>query len=292
MDTSGRHATPPRVAVVTVGYDSDEVMPLFLASIDAASSEPVLVVVADNAPALGGLRGIAERAGAGYLALPSNPGYGGGMNAAVATLPDSVEWILVSNPDVVLAPGSIDALVAVGDDDDSIGAVGPRTESPSGEVYPSARRIPSLRTGVGHALFANIWIGNPWTRAYREEQGDPAVARDAGWLSGACVLVRRRAFEALGGFDEGYFMYFEDVDLGFRLGRAGWRNRYTPTARVVHTGAHSTGSRSALMLSAHHDSAKRFLGKKYAGPVLAPVRLALRVGLSLRLAAIRRRLRG
>ena len=292
MDTSDRSAATPRIAVVTVGYDSDSVMPAFLASIGAATREDVAVVVADNAPGLGDLAALASAAGAGYVPIPSNPGYGGGMNAAIRTLPASVEWILVSNPDVTLGPGAIDALVAVGDADPGIGSVGPRTESESGEVYPSARRIPSLRTGVGHALFANIWIGNPWSRAYREELGDPALARDAGWLSGACVLVRRRAFDEIGGFDEGYFMYFEDVDLGFRLGRAGWRNRYAPTSRVVHTGAHSTGTRSELMLAAHHDSAKRFLAKKYPGAVLAPVRLALRAGLTLRLAAIRRRLRG
>jgi N-acetylglucosaminyl-diphospho-decaprenol L-rhamnosyltransferase len=156
-------------------------------------------------------------------------------------------------------------------------------------VYPSARALPSLRTGIGHALFANIWLGNPWTRAYRRDSSSDPVRRDAGWLSGACVLVRKSAFDELGGFDDGYFMYFEDVDLGYRLGKAGYRNVYEPAAVVVHSGAHSTSDHSARMISVHHESARRFLTRKYSGWYLWPVRVALTVGLDLRSALLSRR---
>jgi N-acetylglucosaminyl-diphospho-decaprenol L-rhamnosyltransferase len=162
--------------------------------------------------------------------------------------------------------------------------------NPDGSVYPSARAVPSLRTGIGHALFANLWQRNPWTLAYRRESDPSDQARDAGWLSGSCLMVRRSAFDAIDGFDEGYFMYFEDVDLGFRLGRAGYRNVYEPSAQVTHVGAHSTGSESARMVAAHHASARRFLSKKYAGWWLWPVRVVLRVGLAIRSRAIQRRL--
>src|SRR5690606_10093760 len=106
--------------------------------------------------------------------------------------------------------------------------LGPRVLNEDGTTYPSARAVPSLRTGVGHALFTNLWTANPWSRRYRDDLAPADEARDAGWLSGSCVLVRRRAFDELGGFDEGYFMYFEDVDLGYRLGKAGYRNVYEP----------------------------------------------------------------
>jgi N-acetylglucosaminyl-diphospho-decaprenol L-rhamnosyltransferase len=134
---------------------------------------------------------------------------------------------------------------------------------------------------VGHALLTGVWPRNPWTRAYRADESQPGE-RTVGWLSGSCVLLRRSAFDAVGGFDEGYFMYFEDVDLGFRLGRAGWSNLYVPSARVVHTGAHSTATESARMLKAHHDSAYRYLQKKYPGALLAPLRWSLRLGLTVR----------
>lgn len=279
----------PRIGVVTVAYRSDDVLPAFLASVAAASAEPVAVVVADNAPDTGGARAAAEAAGAGYVALPANPGYGAAMNAGGATLPASVEWVLIANPDVVLAPGSLDTLRDAAEADGQIAAVGPAVLNPDGSVYPSARAIPSVRTGIGHALFANLWQDNPWTRRYKLETDEAPVARDAGWLSGSCLLVRRRVFDELGGFDEGYFMYFEDVDLGYRLGRAGYRNRYEPTATVTHLGAHSTSAESERMIRAHHDSARRFLGRKYAGWYLWPVRATLAVGLALRSRVVARR---
>jgi N-acetylglucosaminyl-diphospho-decaprenol L-rhamnosyltransferase len=222
--------------------------------------------------------------------MAANPGYGGAVNAGVKALPESVEWVLISNPDVVLGTGSIDALRSAAAADDAIAAVGPAVLNPDGSVYPSARAVPSLRTGVGHALFANLWQRNPWTLAYRRETDPSDETRDAGWLSGSCLLVRRSAFDRVGGFDEGYFMYFEDVDLGFRLARDGFRNVYEPAARVTHAGAHSTGGESARMVVAHHDSARRFLSKKYAGWWLWPVRVTLAIGLALRSRAIRRRL--
>jgi N-acetylglucosaminyl-diphospho-decaprenol L-rhamnosyltransferase len=233
---------------------------------------------------------VASDFGADYLPLKRNVGYGSAINAAVRTLPESIDWILVVNPDVVLGAGSIDALVAAGDEDPRVGAVGPTTLTSEGEVYPSARSVPSLRTGVGHALFANLWLDNPWSRAYRQDTTAEQLRRDAGWLSGACVLVRRSLFDELGGFDEGYFMYFEDVDLGYRIGKAGYRNVYEPDATVTHTGAHSTTSESGRMISAHHDSARRFLNRKYSKKWMWPIRVSLTIGLQVRSTLVRRRL--
>lgn len=280
-----------RIAAITVSYGSLEVLPALLASIPPASLYPISTYVADNKSQdeTENAAGISREYSATYVPLPSNVGYGSAINAATRQLPPSVEWILVVNPDVVLGAGSIDAMVDTGDQDPLIGAVGPKTLTRDGDVYPSARSVPSLRTGVGHALFANLWLDNPWTRAYRHDTDTEPVRRDAGWLSGACVLVRRSVFEQLGGFDEGYFMYFEDVDLGYRLGKAGYRNVYEPRATVTHTGAHSTNSDSDRMISAHHESARRFLSRKYSGVWLWPIRVALTIGLQLRSALVRRR---
>lgn len=273
---------PPRAGVVTVSYGSGDVLGRFLDSVSGASAAHTALVVADNRsePAI---REIAESHGAVYIALPENRGYGAGVNAAVSALPSSVEWILISNPDIELGAGSLDRLIAIGRSDDRIGSVGPRILTPDRLVYPSAREIPSLRTGIGHALLATVWPSNPWTRRYRSEQADPETPRDAGWLSGACLLVRRDAFRALGGFDVDYFMYFEDVDLGRRLGSSGYRNVYSPDATVIHAGGHSTaGGTSVGMIAEHHRSARRFVRSKYRGVLLAPVRAALITGLTAR----------
>jgi N-acetylglucosaminyl-diphospho-decaprenol L-rhamnosyltransferase len=271
----------PEIAVITVSYASEGVLGPFLDSVAAACSVAVEIVVADNKPGEHSeVQRLAATHEALYLPLPANPGYGGAMNAAIATLPASVQWILISNPDIVLCAGAVDRLIEVGRSADDIGSVGPLVMT-DGVPYPSARSVPSLRTGIGHALFARVWPSNPWTRRYHGATADGGEA-DAGWLSGSCLLVRRAAFDEVGGFDEGYFMYFEDVDLGYRLGKRGWRNRYAPASMVEHSGAHSTTGESRRMIDAHHRSAYRFLTKKYPGPLLAPLRLVLRTGLAIR----------
>ena len=285
MGTSPGADTPilSRAAVITVSYGSDEVLPGLLASVPGAAHETATdLVVVDNLPDDDAVAGIAERFGARYLRLDSNRGYGGAMNAGAAELRPDVEWVLIANPDVELGEGTIDTLVRLGRSDPSIGSLGPAILTSEGTVYPSARSVPSLRNGIGHALFANIWSTNPWTRAYRRDAGPLDRQRDAGWLSGSCVLVRRSAFEAIGGFDEGFFMYFEDVDLGQRLGRNGFRNVYVPSVAAIHSGAHATKAHSAAMLRAHHASAKRFVALRYGAPHLWPVRAILTVGLSVR----------
>ncbi|HEV7741956.1 MAG TPA: glycosyltransferase family 2 protein [Pseudolysinimonas sp.] len=270
-----------RVAVVTVTYNSGDDIEPFLTSARAAGADSV--VVSDNpSPQSATTIERAERSGARVVRMPSNVGYGGGVNAAVATLAADIDAVLISNPDVRLTPDAIRLLAQTLAEDPQIGAVGPEILNDDGTVYPSARRVPSLRTGVGHALFFRVWPRNPWTRAYRQEDVDPTARRDVGWLSGACLLVRRTAFDDIGGFDERYFMYFEDVDLGYRLGKAGWRNLFEPAARVLHSGGKSTASLRPQMLIAHHRSADRFLASKYPGRVLAPLRFALHVGLDLR----------
>jgi N-acetylglucosaminyl-diphospho-decaprenol L-rhamnosyltransferase len=268
------------VAVVTVSYNSEDVITGFLESARGGSS---LMVVADN-PSPQSERTIshAKAAGAIVVRMPDNVGYGGAINAAIQSLSPEIDAILISNPDVRIGAGAIARMLETLRSADDIGAVGPKILNDDGTVFPSARQIPSLRTGVGHALFFRVWPSNPWSRRYRQEGIDPDVRRDVGWLSGACLLVEREAFEQIGGFDESYFMYFEDVDLGHRLSKSGWRNVFEPAAQVTHIGGTSTASARPQMLVTHHRSAYRFLASKYPGPLLAPLRWALHAGLVVR----------
>jgi len=275
-----------RVAVVTVSYGSEKVLGPFLASLEQGTNLSPQVIVVDNKSAGTGdeVAIITTAAGAEYLPLATNRGYGHAVNEAVRNLSPQVDWVVISNPDVTVNPGSIDLLLATADADATIAAVGPCILTADGQVYPSARSIPSLRSGIGHAIFANLWPSNPWSRRYRKANDVHLSQRDAGWLSGAFLVVRRSVFDELAGFDESYFMYFEDVDLGYRIGKLGLRNVYQPNAAVVHTGAHSTSTKdeSARMIRAHHKSAQKFLSKKYSGPFFVPVRVALAIGLGIR----------
>ena len=129
-------------------------------------------------------------------------------------------------------------------------------------MYPSARHLPSLIRGGMHAVVGPVWRSNPWTAAYRQDRLEPSE-RPVGWLSGSCLLLRSAAFDEIGGFDERYFMYMEDVDLGDRLGRAGWQNVYVPSAEVLHDKGHSTGRDPARNLAAHHTSTYTFLADRH-----------------------------
>lgn len=271
------------VAVVTVSYNSGRHLHKFLSSVRASERQQVMIVVADNGSTdIETARAVCREFSAEFLELGDNFGYGGAMNRAIATLPSSVTAILVTNPDVEFTPGAISALASSLDSLPSAGAVGPRVLNSDGTVYPSARQLPSLRSGTGHALFGRVWPTNPWTTRYLTDVSQASDTRETGWLSGSCLMVRRSAFDAVDGFDDAFFMYFEDVDLGYRMGKSGWLNFYVPTAIVTHTGAHSTSTESGRMLQAHHKSAYLYLSRKYSAWYLAPLRWGLRLALGFR----------
>ena len=284
--------TAPRygdeLAVVTVTYSPGETLETFLDSLDKATSARPQVVLADNGSTDGAPEQAAEREGVQLLRIGENVGYGTAANRGVAELGPEVGWVVVVNPDVEWQPGSLDELLAARRRWPRAAALGPLIREPGGDVYPSARQLPSLGRGIGHALLAPVWPGNPWTREYRQEAAEIGE-RTAQWLSGSCLLLRRAAFESVDGFDPRYFMYFEDVDLGDRLGRAGWLSVYVPTAEVTHLGGHSTSRVSDLMLAEHHRSTYRYLADRHPGALRTPLRLALRAGLAARSALLRRR---
>lgn len=276
---------PANVAVITVSYNSSSQLDDFLASAVTTVAKAEQILVVDNASSdIETTRSLTAKHGVMLLELSENRGYGGAVNAGAATLSSTLEFIVVANPDLLFTPDAVALLVSAAEANSQIASTGPRVLNVDGTTYPSARAIPSLRVGIGHALFANVWPRNPWTRAYHSNVTTRSEQAPVGWLSGSCVCVRRSVFESVGGFDEGYFMYFEDVDLGYRLGKLGFTNLFVPAAEVTHIGGVSTAAHSKAMLRVHHDSAYRFLTKKYPGPLLAPLRWALRLALSARVA--------
>ncbi|HEY0215944.1 MAG TPA: glycosyltransferase family 2 protein [Cellulomonas sp.] len=277
---TGDGSTRESVRVVCIVYQPGEELSDFARSLATASTADVELVLVDNGTDPTVADAVAAEVGGRVVRTGKNLGYGGGANAgaAGATQP----WLVVANPDIVWQPGSLDVLLAAGGRHPTAGALGPALLNEDGTVYPSARELPSLTQGTGHAVLGKVWPGNPWTRAYQRRQETAGEERVAGWLSGACLVLRRDAFEAVGGFDDDYFMFFEDVDLGERLGRAGRANVYVPSARVVHVGGVSWKAKPARMISAHHASARRYLHHRYHRWYQWPVRAAITVGLRTR----------
>ena len=274
---------------MVVTYNPGETLAAFVTSVAAATESGAAEIVmvdngsTDGAPQATGAAGLAH-----LIETGRNLGYGAAAN--IGARDAESPWLVICNPDIEWHPGALDALLAAAERWPAAGAFGPAILEPDGTVYPSARALPSLRNGVGHALFSRLWPTNPWTRRYR----GPIDGRErvAGWLSGSCVAVRREAFEAIGGFDTGFFMFFEDVDLGHRLGKAGYPSVYVPSATVTHLGGHSWRARPEPMIGAHHASAERYLTQRYGAWYQGPVRVALRIGLTARHALQVRRTRG
>ena len=248
------------VRAIVVNYASASVLPACVTSLLAAGVAQVVVV--DNGHRRGRCDEAAETSlrdaglGVDWVVAGANLGYGRAMNLGARSLGDCD--VLVCNPDIVVEAGSVNDLARVLAEDATVGIVGPRLRNLDGSTYPSARTFPSLVDAAGHGLLGLVWPDNPFSRRYRLLDWDHEQRRDIDWVSGACFLIRRETWSALGGFDPRYFMYMEDVDLCWRAGRAGWRVVYQPRAEVVHAQGVSAETRPYRMILAHHRSMLQF----------------------------------
>lgn len=205
-----------------------------------------------------------------------NLGYGQAAN--LGTERTSAPYVLLLNADTTVV-GGLGSLVTELDEQRDVAVVGPRVRYPDGSHQASARRLPSTMDAIGHGVLGQWLPGNPFSRRYRMLDLDPELTRDVDWLSGCALLIRRRAFEEVGGFDPAYFMYVEDVDLGWRLRRAGWRLRYQPAAEVSHVVGAATSRRRVRMVVEHARSLDRFYGRMHPHGIGRLLRPLVRVGL-------------
>jgi N-acetylglucosaminyl-diphospho-decaprenol L-rhamnosyltransferase len=254
-----------RWSAVIVNYEGGPALVEAARSILADTSAGVSeVVVVDNGSQDGSAEQVRRELPAVTVIDPrSNGGYASAANRGVDATTAPV--VAICNCDIVLKDGTAAAMLSKFDEADDIGAVGPLIRNPDGSRYPSARAIPRLVDAVGHGMFGLVAPGNRFTRRYRELDADPFQPRDVGFLSGAAVWLRREAMHSVGGWDEGYFMYVEDVDLCWRLRNAGWRVVYEPGGEVVHVQGASTVRHPYRMLYAHHRSLLRFAAKRWRG---------------------------
>lgn len=267
------------MTAVVVNYNAAGVLPGCVRSLRAAGVRRVVVVdngsTDDSRAALAAADPDAE-----WMPTGRNMGYGAAANMAAAVAPG--DDILVCNPDIVVDRGMVDALAARLAADPAVGVVGPRLHNADGSIYPSARTFPDIADAVGHGLLGLIAPGNRFTRRYRLLDWDHAEARPVDWVSGACFLARRAAWDAVGGFDPSFFMYMEDVDLCWRLREAGWGAGYEPEAEVTHLQGVSANQHPYRMLAAHHASMWRFARRTTSGTRRAWLPI-IGVGLAARL---------
>ena len=278
------------VAAVLVSWN---VRDLLLRCIDSLKADGVsVIVVLDNDSKDDSVAAVRRaHPDVELVELDHNTGFGGGVNRAVPHT--STKYVLVTTPDVYVEPGSTKALQAVLDEHPDVGFVAPRIDTPDGQLYPSVRRLPSFVDATGHAFLHFFWRSNPFSRRYMMLDWDHSTAADVDWVACTHFLERREAWDAVGGFDEQFFMFLEDVDLCSRLRDAGWKIRYEPASVVQHEISASADQIPYRMIATHHLSIYRFNRKRLTGGrrLLLPV---IAAGLALRtlLAWVQRAFRG
>jgi N-acetylglucosaminyl-diphospho-decaprenol L-rhamnosyltransferase len=254
--------------VVLVTHESRDHVLAALASIERLARTAGRVVVVDSGSSDGTAAAVhAAHADVDVLEL-DNVGYARAANAGVRRLPAEVDAVLIANADVVVTEGAVEQLVAVLDGDQGVALVGPRVRYPDGAHQASARRSPDLATAVVHGLVGWIVPSNPATRRYHALDltgPDAHDACDVDWVSGCAFMVRRSAFERVGGFDAGYRLFVEDVDLCDRLRSAGHRVRFAPSALVVHHVGASTSTRPLRSRIAHAQGLDRYVAARLHG---------------------------
>ncbi|MFV9503204.1 MAG: glycosyltransferase family 2 protein [Oscillochloridaceae bacterium umkhey_bin13] len=274
--------SPCSIAVVIVSYNTKTLLQACLDSLRACTL-PLHIVVVDNA-SHDGTPAMVRRdfPEVELLALDRNQGFAAGNNAGLRYLAPWPAYLLLLNPDTVVHPGAIEAMVAFLAAHPRVGMVGPRLLNPDGSLQPSAFRFPTLLMDTldlfppGEVLPGRLY-GSWWHGRYPQEQGDQPFAIDH--PLGACMLVRRAVLDQVGLFDERYFMYSEEVAWCWRIRQARWAIWQQPAARVTHVGGAATSQVRTRMFAALWQSRAQFAAERGPAWRLSAHRTIVRLGM-------------
>ena len=268
----------PTVSVITVTWNSVECIGPFLDSVRETGDDlpgGVETVVVDNCSSDGTRDEVrAMDAAAKLLVTHRNLGYGGAANVGLAAAKG--ETLLVANPDVVFQPGALLALHERLTCEPAVGCVAPVYLTAEGDTELPGRRFPTIGAALVDGTMLDRWLGSSEVLR-RYYMHDTAGAEQPDWAHGACLALRACAVRSVGGFDGGYFMYAEELDLLRSLQAAGWRCAIEPRARVRHLGGHSADRDPAAREQSFFRSRYRLAAKTWGRPFAAFLRLFVAV---------------
>jgi GT2 family glycosyltransferase len=254
-------AQTPRVSAILVNYNAGAELRHALDSIAAElKGQPWEAFVIDNASTDGSAATVLDFAPhATLVANKDNVGFARGVNQGLRLA--SAPMVLIINPDCRLVTGAVDRMVAELEAYPECALVGPKILNPDGSLQGSARGDPDMLTGLFgrtmllRRLMPELPISKRNVLPVHRAADDGAGSIVADWVSGACMLARRPALLEVNGFDERYFLYWEDADLCRRLRHRGYHIRYVFDATAVHRVAHSSRRAQAAAIRAFHESA-------------------------------------
>ncbi len=233
------------------------------------------ILVVDNASNDGTVEMLrAEFPTARVIANPANVGFTRANNQALAIAQG--RYLFLLNPDTELGPGALQTLFAYAEQHPRVGIIGPRLFYGDGSPQSSRRRFPTLATAFFESTRLQQWFPRhaAITRYYMLDTRDDET-QEVDWVNGAAMFVRRQVYEQVGGFDEQFFMYSEELDWCYRTQRAGWQIIYLPTAQVTHYEGKSSEQAVAARDIHFHSSKVRFFRKYYGARAAETLRAFL-----------------
>ena len=240
-DANGGSGAAPQVVVAVVSWNTRELLDRCLRSLRPhAEAGRAEVWVVDNASTDGSPDAVRERhPWARLVASQENLGYGPAINLVAERT--SSPWLVVSNADIAVRPGALERLLAAAEADPRAGILAPRLVLPDGSTQHSVWPFPGAFVHTMANLGPRFVPARVGDRLALSDMWDADRERRVPWAIGAFLLVRREAWDAIGGFDPGQWMSAEDLDLGWRALGAGWATRYVPGAVVDHEESAATG---------------------------------------------------
>lgn len=253
------------LSVIIVSWNTREVLRACLESVARQQSNATVEVwVVDNASSDGSAQMVWEAFPDVHLIENrENVGFARANNAAIAA--STGRYVLLLNSDTVVHPGAFDVLVRFLDEHPEAGAAGPHTLNPDGSLQISCYPSPTLARELWFLLHLDRL--RPYG-SYDMATWSTSQPRAVDAVLGACLIVRRTILEQIGALDPAYFMYSEEIDLCYRIRRAGWRIYWTPQAKIVHYGGQSTRQEAASMFMQLYRSKVLFY-RKNQGPLAA-----------------------
>jgi GT2 family glycosyltransferase len=253
------------VDVIIVSYRCSSLLRACLESLESHGpvGDHLHVTVVDNASGDGSVAMVRSRFPfADVIALATNTGFSAATNLGVRR--GGAPYVLALNPDTRIAPGALPALVDLMEREPRVGICGPKLVRADGSLDHAAKRaFPTPLGALGH--FTGVGRRSDAPAALAQYHAPSVDAGPVDAVNGAFMVMRRRALDEVGLFDEGYWMYMEDLDLCYRFAQAGWLTWYEPSVEVVHVKGGSSGRYRAPRLNyAFHYGMYRFYRKHYA----------------------------
>jgi N-acetylglucosaminyl-diphospho-decaprenol L-rhamnosyltransferase len=264
------------LSVIIVSYNVRDLLCRCLETVQAElAGLNTEILVVDNASSDGTVDAIHEHFPVvRVIANDRNPGFAAANNQALEIA--TGQTVLFLNPDTELRPGALTAMLEYLANHPRVGIVGPRLQFPDGSVQSSRRSFPTPLTGLVESTPIQRWLPGlpPLRRYYRANESDDQC-QYVDWLVGACLLVRREVIDAIGGFDERFFMYSEELDWCYRAQGAGWRIVYLPSAVVTHHEGRSSEQNRIQRSQNFLESKSRLYEKHFGADVGRALRLCL-----------------